>query len=77
MDLFKGSGAKVKGNLKQRVDAVTLLTDNATGVADVLVTNLTALKPVVAICEAGKKLGNGAFDFIKKQAEITRAWAPL
>lgn len=77
MDLLKGKGSQVKGNLKQRVDAITLITDNATGIADDLVSNLTALKPVVALCQAGKKAGNGIFDFIQKQAEITRKHVPI
>jgi len=77
VDILKGKGSQIKGNMKQRVDAITLITDNASNIADDLVTNITGLKPVVAVCEAGKKAGNGVFDFIKKQAEITRGWAPI
>ena len=77
VDILKGKGTQVKSNMSARVDALKVIPDNFAKEMDAIVTNMTQLKPVVAVCEAGKLLGNGVLEFIKTQADITRKWVPI
>jgi hypothetical protein len=66
--------AKIKSNLKRRVDAITMIPDNVTDMFSVLADNIKATKPVQGVIEAAKKLGDGTLNFLKRQCEITREW---
>jgi len=72
---YKGEyTAKIKSNLKRRVDAVTLIPDNVTDMFSILADYTKATKPVQGILEVGKKVGDGVLNFLKRQCEITREW---
>jgi hypothetical protein len=73
--LIEMVGESIKSNVKDRVEALTIIPDNfATGLS-VGVDRLTELKPVQAVAEFAQHLGDGVFKFVDKQAEITRRWA--
>lgn len=65
---------KVKSNVRERINAVSIVADNVSNAAGVFVDHLKKMEPVQAVCEAGKKAGDGTLEFIRKQAEITRRW---
>lgn len=73
-DVLKGT--QIKANMRERLDAIKLIPDNFGRIADAVVTNLTALKPVKALTDTGKLLGEGTLDFVQRQADITRKWVP-
>jgi hypothetical protein len=73
-DMLKGT--QIKANLRERMNALMLIPDNAVSMVSTAVDGVTALKPVKAITDTGKLLGNGLFDFIQKQADVTRKWLP-
>jgi len=65
---------KVETNVKERISAVTVLTDGAAKTIRAGINHLLKLEPVQAVAAVGAEIGDGAADFIKKQAEITRRW---
>jgi hypothetical protein len=69
-------GTQIKANMRDRVNAITLIPDNVAREADAIVGNFTALKPVKAVTDTGKLLFEGVLDFVQRQADITRRWIP-
>lgn len=67
-------GETVKGNLKKRIESVSLIPNNAAKIAGVVIDRLSELKPVQAVAEGLKGAGDGIFDFVDTNAEITRDW---
>lgn len=65
---------KVETNIKDRVSAVTLLTDGVAKTIRVGIDHLLKLEPVQAIAAITAEAGDGAGGFVKKQAEISRRW---
>lgn len=65
---------KVETNVKDRISAVTILTDGAAKTIRSAIDHLLKLEPVQAVAAVVADGGDGAADFIKKQAEITRKW---
>lgn len=73
-DMLKGT--QIKANVRERVNAIMFVPDNVVSMASTAVDDLTSLKPVKAVTDTGKLLGNGLLDFVQKQADITRKWLP-
>lgn len=69
-------GTQIKTNLRERVNAITLIPDNLGRMAEVVVEDLTSLKPVKALTDVGKLVGDGTLNFVQKQADVTRSWVP-
>jgi len=65
---------KVESNVKDRISAVTILTDGAAKTFRSALDPLLKLEPVQAAAAVVSDGGDGAADFIKKQAEIARRW---
>jgi len=65
---------KVKSNMRERINAVP---DLITKPIDTLVESagkVVSLQPVKAVTYAIEHAGDGAVNFINKQADITRRW---
>ena len=65
---------KVETNIKERISAVTLLTDGAAKTFRVGLDHLLKVEPVQAVAAMISEVGDGTGEFIKKQAKITREW---
>ena len=65
---------KVETNIKERISAITLLSDGVAKTFRVGLDHLLKLEPVQALAAVGSEVGDGTGDFIKKQAEISRRW---
>jgi len=67
-------GEQVKSNLRDRVEAVKIIPDNAVAATSIFVDRLSQLKPVQAVTGMAAELGDGVLKFFEKQCEITRRW---
>ena len=65
---------KIEGNMKDRFSAVTLLTDGVAKTIRNTLDHLLKLEPVQAAAAFAADIGDGAAEFTKKQAEISRKW---
>lgn len=63
---------KVETNIKDRISAVTLLTDGAAKTFRVGLDYLLKLEPIQAVAAVLAEAGDGTAEFVKKQAEISR-----
>ena len=63
---------KVETNIKDRISAITLLTDGAAKTVRVGMEHLLKLEPIQAAASILAEAGDGTAEFIKKQAEISR-----
>jgi hypothetical protein len=73
-EFLKGIGGKLKRNVSERFNAINVIPNNVQSEANALVAGLTDMKPVKGLTNFGRLLGNGVFDFVDRQAEITRRW---
>ena len=65
---------KVETNIKERISAITLLSDGGAKTFKVGLDHLLRLEPIQALAAVLSEAGDGTGDFIKKQAKITREW---
>ena len=65
---------KVEANVKERISAITLLTDGVAKTFRVGLDYLLKVEPVQAVAAMVSEAGDGTGNFIKKQAEISREW---
>ena len=66
--------SQVETNIKDRVSAVSKITDNATRTGRAAVDHLTKLEPVQGIFTVTEGVFDGLSRFFKEQAAITRRW---
>lgn len=72
---IKGEWAtKVKDNLRDRLNAVTVIPENCVSMAETFMRETKETKPLQGLFEALKKVGNGTLEFLRRQCEITRRW---
>lgn len=67
---------KVERGIQERVDATRDTVKKEVGIVRTFVQDIASLKPVKAVVDLGVNTLDNVGDFIKKQAEITREWAP-
>ena len=65
---------KVQNNVRDRVNSINLIVEGAEKDISSFIDHLLRLEPVQAVTEFGKAKGEGALNFVEKQAEITRRW---
>jgi len=66
--------SKVKGNLRDRINAIpSLITEPIETVVEG-VEKLVALQPVKAVTHVVEHAGDGVVRFVNTQADITRRW---
>jgi hypothetical protein len=66
--------SRLKTNLRDRVNALMDIPNNAVTMAETMISKTKETKPVQGVIEAAKKAGDGSLEFLRKQCEITRRW---
>ena len=66
--------SRIKTNLRDRVNALMDIPNNAVSMVETVISLTKETKPVQGVLEATKKAGEGTLEFLKKQCEITRRW---
>lgn len=64
----------MKKNMIDRIGSLSSIPENVADTAEIVVGNLTALKPVQAIAQGGAKLAEGVLKVVDENAKITRRW---
>lgn len=67
-------GTKVKTNLRDRVNSITIIPENTVTMAETFMKYTKETKPIQGLLEASKKAFEGTLEFLRKQCEITRRW---
>jgi len=67
-------GSSIETNVRDRIGATSLITDNAVKTGKEAIDHLTKLEPVQAVTSLTAGVLDGVSRFVGKQAEITRRW---